>query len=138
MVHKTNHAAFTDTLLQQIQDNGFHLSASYLLCWGAGMELEGRSSLCPRALIDVWLDVVSNEAGPEPLSAKVPMLETDDGVTESEAGFTDTAEPEEAIKWNIVLTFVDQTQMESNFTNVFKMRRKINLPSTDGAACIEL
>lgn len=57
------------------------------------MVLGGRSSLCPRALRDVGLDVVNKEAGPEPLSGKVPMLETDAGVTESEVGLTDTAEP---------------------------------------------
>lgn len=68
-------------------------AASAHLCWGGGMVLGGRSSLCPRALRDVWLDVVNKEAGPEPLSVKVPMLETDAGVTESDAGLTDTAEP---------------------------------------------
>lgn len=55
--------------------------------------------------------MVSNEAGPEPLSAKVPMLETDDGVTESEAGFTETAEPDETLKE--ILTFVDEIQTKS-------------------------
>lgn len=37
------------------------------------MLFEGRSSLCPRALRDVWLGEVSREAG---LSVKVPILET--------------------------------------------------------------
>lgn len=39
--------------------------------------------------------MVSREA--EPLSVKVAMLETDAGVTESEAGLTDTAEPAAAV-----------------------------------------
>ena len=37
------------------------------------------------------MDAVNKEAGP--LSVKVPMLETDACVTESEVGLTDTAEP---------------------------------------------
>lgn len=53
--------------------------------------LGGRSSLCPRALRDAGLDAVRREAGPELLSVKVPMLETDACVTESEAALT--AEP---------------------------------------------
>lgn len=40
--------------------------------------------------MDAWLDEVNKEAG---LSVKVPMLETDGCVTESETGLTDTAEP---------------------------------------------
>lgn len=63
---------------------------TYLLCWGGGMLFEGRSSLCPRPLSDVWLGEVSREAG---LSVKVPILETDVCDTESGTGFTDTAEP---------------------------------------------
>lgn len=39
------------------------------------------------------MDVVNRDAGPGPLSAKVPMLETDAAVTESETGFTETADP---------------------------------------------
>lgn len=54
------------------------------------MLFEGRSSLCPRPLSDVWLGEVSREAG---LSVKVPILETDVCDTESGTGFTDTAEP---------------------------------------------
>lgn len=60
------------------------------------MLLGGRSSLWPRALRGVWLAVVNKEA--ELLSVKVPMLETDAGVTESEAGLTDTAEPAAAVQ----------------------------------------
>lgn len=39
------------------------------------------------------MEDVNNEADPEPVSVRVPMLETAAGETESEAGFTDTAEP---------------------------------------------
>lgn len=39
------------------------------------------------------MDVFNKEEGPELLSVKVPMLETDAGVTKSEGGLTDTAEP---------------------------------------------
>lgn len=63
---------------------------THLLCWGGGMLFEGRSSLCPRPLSDVWLGEVSREAG---LSVKVPILETDVCDTESGTGFTVTAEP---------------------------------------------
>ena len=59
------------------------------------MVLGGRSSLCPKALRDVWLGVVNKEAGLEPLSVKAPMLETDAVVTASEA---DAAEPAAARK----------------------------------------
>lgn len=38
------------------------------------------------------MDVVNKDTGPEPLSVNVAM-ETDAGVAESEADFTDTAEP---------------------------------------------
>lgn len=54
------------------------------------MLLDGRSSLCPRALREAWLDEVNKEAG---LSVKVPILETDVCETESGTGFTVTAEP---------------------------------------------
>lgn len=74
-----------------------NLAASYLLCWGGGRVLGGRSSLCPRPLWDIWLDVDNMEA--EPPSPKEPMLET--GVTESEPGLTDTAEPAAARKRDI-------------------------------------
>lgn len=52
--------------------------------------LGGRSSLCPRALRDGWFDEFNKEVG---LSVKVPILETEGCVTESETGLTDTAEP---------------------------------------------
>lgn len=65
-------------------------SETHLLCWGGGMLFEGRSSLCPRPLSDVWLGEVSREAG---LSVKVPILETDVCDTESGTGFADAAEP---------------------------------------------
>lgn len=48
--------------------------------------------MCPRALSDDCFDVVNKEAGPEPLSVSVTM-ETDAGAAESEADFTDTADP---------------------------------------------
>lgn len=47
--------------------------------------------MCPNALSEVGLEEVNMEAGPEPLSVNVPMLETDVGATESRVDFT--AEP---------------------------------------------
>lgn len=72
------------------------------------MVLGGISSPCPRALRDAWLDAVNKEAGPELLSVKVPMLETDAGVTESGADLTDTAEPAAAEKRVITKTWLWQ------------------------------
>lgn len=52
--------------------------------------------MCPNALSEVGLEEVNMEAGPEPLSVNVPMLETDVGATESRVDFT--AEPAAANK----------------------------------------
>ncbi len=71
----------------------------YLLCWEGASEL-GEVSSCPRALRGVWLDVVSREGGPDEGSANEDMLETDGGGTDSDAGFTGTAEPAAARKDN--------------------------------------
>lgn len=116
-----------------------HLSVSHLLCWGGGIVLGGRSSLCPRALRHVWLDEVNKEAG---LSVKVPMLETDGCATESETGLTDTAEPAAAgerqetsgIKPNPDLSVYVCSNVQHNFRQLLKR----HLPSTDCGACIEV
>lgn len=73
------------------------------------------------------MDVVNKEAGPEPLSVKVPMLETDACVTESEAGLTDTAEPAAAGErgrdfWNKFQPRV--ANVTDNFNNAFKRKKK--------------
>lgn len=80
--------------------------------------------------------MANKEAGPEPLSVKVPMLETDAGVTESEAGLTDTAEPAAAEERRVIR----EKNVSENFNNACKKKSSVNrrLPSTDCVACIEL
>lgn len=87
------------------------------------MLLGGMSSLCPRALWDVWLDAVNKEAGP--VSVKVPMLETDACVTESEAGLTDTAEPAAAGERQKIQSQCDwKKSFSDNFNNAFRGKEK--------------
>lgn len=79
------------------------------------------------------------------MSVKVPMLETDACVTESEAGLTDTAEPAAAGERQKIQSQCDwKKSFSDNFNNAFRGKEKkksfVNrhLPSTDCVACIEL
>lgn len=115
---------------------------THLLCWGGGMLFEGRSSLCPRALRDVWLGEVSMEAG---LSVKVPILETWVCETESGTGFTDTAEPAAAgeTRWDGLNKCTCCTIPTTLSKQLKKEKKKMMLsnsgsPSRDCVPCIEL
>lgn len=138
LYYKTIHSSYQIT-----RSVGVHLSVSHLLCWGGGIVLGGRSSLCPRALKDAWLDEVNKEAG---LSVKVPMLETDGCVTESETGLTDTAEPaaagegdereeicEKSPPSSVICVYVCVSLLRENEALWTR-----HLLSTDCDACIEL
>lgn len=72
-----------------------------MLCWGAN-EL-GETSSWPRALRGVWLDVVNREGGPDEGSANDTMLETNGETTDSDTGFTGTAEPAAAERANSII-----------------------------------